>query len=345
MHHTKKRTVRTALLAPILLTSVMSIFGVGIGTYCWFEYQSRTKVTYCGTAVSANGSLDIGLIANQRLINFDQKHHLFEDKTSLPGKYIYWTYEGESLSSNTILDYASNLGYASNKITATSSGKYQDGGVFNLKKAPAYMQNVETQHARPDTYTHLSVAMRSHSSAQIFLKNCSINCENNVREAVRIHFQDGTKIQTSFIYNPTSLEDGSEAVGGILNLNQFNDRFYDYDPAQQREHIYGECQNVTYDGSKYTKEDPIDPKLINSFVSNHQEGLFIPTITPEYCYYHGSHSVNNVKTLLTLSSEQIGQLEMDIYLEGWNHTCVEQSISSQYSLNLEFSYKGGSTNE
>lgn len=335
----KHKTTRTALLAPILLTSVMSIFGVGIGTFCWYEYQSHANATYNGTAVNGDGKIDIGLISPRQLNGFAAKHHLSEDTSSLPGKFIYWTYEGESFDSNAILDYADKLGYASNRISATSSSKYQDGDVFHVYGAPTYMADSEFSYARASTYTHIALAFKTTTKSGITLKSSDVNCENSLKEAVRIHFQQGNDASSGFIYNPSSLEDGQDAVGGILNLNQASDRFYDFDPSQGKEHIYGQCASVTYDGSRYQAEEPIDEKDINCFVSNHMQGLYVPTITPEYANYHGNSSVIGSKILTVCEPNRIGQLETDIYVEGWDKACVEQNISGKYNLKLEFTYK------
>jgi len=347
MSQSKNKTVKTALLAPILLTSLLSIFGVGIGTYCWYEYQNHATVAYDGTAVGSDGKMDVGLVSTQRLAGFDTRHNMIEDLTSMPGKAIYWTREGQSLVSSAIMDYEKILGYSSNQITATSSNKYNEGENFQLHMAPAYMTNQEFSYAHTDTYSHMTLAFKTSIYSHIILKNSSVTCEDsNIREAVRVHFLDKGNSTNSFIYNPSEQDDGADAVGGILNLNSAQDSYFDYDPVLEKEHIYGQCSSITYDGTRYPAETPVDPRDINCFVSNHKKDLYVPKIVPEYAYYRGTYSVVGLgRTLTNCDVNHIATIDIDVYLEGWDKTCVEQALSSKYSLNLDFSFREALANE
>lgn len=339
MHRLKSNVLKTAILVPILFAIVMSVFGFGIGTYCWYEYQSYTNAKYGGTALAVGGKIDTGLISEQKLVDFAKEFDLIEDHTTIQGKYIYWAREGDPLESKIVMSYLSRLGYASNKITATSSTKFEDGRTFRLRNAPSYLTRAEFEYAPASSYTHLEIAFRTNIKSEIYLKSSSVTAGDSVREAVRIHFKEKRNLSTGFILNPSSLEDGKDAVGGLLNLNSSYDSYFDYNSDSEKEHIYGECVSVTYDGSRYEKETPIDPSKITCFNSNHKEGLLIPTIVPEYAYYHGTKTVNGVRGLTTTDKNTIGQLEMDIYLEGWDLSATEKIVSSYYSLNLEFSLR------
>jgi len=330
---------RSFICLPYLITSIIAVFGIGVGTYCWFEYQNRANVTYYGTAVGGEGKMDIGLVSSKRLDGFATTYDMIEDSVSLPDNYIYWTRDNATMTSEAILDYAQRLGHASNAMTATSSGAYEAGGTFELKRAPELLASAEFLPARLDTYTKIRLAFRTDAHTAIFLKGSHVECENDVREAVRVYFNEPDSTG-GFIYNPSSIDEGATAVGGILNLDTMSNEYFDYQPAYEYEHIYGEVESVTYDGSKYTQESPIPSGQRNCFVSNHKAGLLIPKITPKYANYLGSYSTLGSKVLTsTKDLGTISYLDATIYLEGWDHTCVEQAISSHYSLNLEFTFK------
>lgn len=331
---------------PVLITLisalVISVFGSAIGSYCWYEYTARANATYSGTAAGTTDKLSIGLISENKLENFDIQHSLKEDSTSLPGSYIYWAIQEQSLGSNAILDYETRRGYASNQMLATSSLSNNTGDAISLHQAPTYLTHSDRSLAAKSAYSNIRFAFKVPTSQvgfNINIRNSTIKCDCDVKEGVRIHFSNPTSETSSFIFNPSSQNDGATNVGGLLNLNTKVDDLYDYEIGTDREYIYGEVENVTYSGEKYTGQKEVDPADITTFKSNHKAGYLIPTITPKKATYLGTQSVFGRQPITSTDPiTGIAEANATIYLEGWDHSVIDKNIGYSYDLKLEFSY-------
>ena len=112
---------------------VFSSLGAMVGTYAWFEYNSRIKAQFHGTAINRTGEMKVGLYSEEELPEASE-HGLTKDG------YYYWANEG--LNHDTLNYFFTACGYASNKIFRTKmenfvlidevffnfNSKYIDGG-------------------------------------------------------------------------------------------------------------------------------------------------------------------------------------------------------------------------
>ena len=62
------------------------------GTFAWYTYSTRTGLTFEGASVADVGSLQIGIVSNIKIP--DYQDFGFEEDTTVPYKYIYWSYTG-----------------------------------------------------------------------------------------------------------------------------------------------------------------------------------------------------------------------------------------------------------
>jgi len=326
----------------LLLTTVglvLPIFGSFIGTYCWYQYRARSYVEYKGTAVGDSGSIQIGLVSRSQLSEFASKHNLSEDTVSVAGSYIYWSLSS-GLADSAIKEFEEITGYGSTRIAVTSSGEFNDGDNLSLVSAPSYLKNNVSTPASTCEYSYLPLALRYEGgSYNYFLKSCDLSCAGAIKESVRIGFSNPYDSSNNIIFNPSSLENGKDAVGGILNMDYSNDDMFDFVSGQNYEFIYGKVYDLTYSGETYTGEKKVDPKDVNCFVSNHQKGLLIPNYTPAYSTYYGRNGLMGKKTLTSTDSKtKIALLNATIYVEGWDLKCLDGPVDYEYSLSLEFTY-------
>ena len=179
--------------------------------------------------------------------------------------------------------------------------------------------------------------------------------------------------ETHTLFNPSSDEDSFDVVAGLLDLNK--DGYYDYtgslfDKNKRTELIYG-IDNQTIDSSllhRFTSndyenvnsweynninqyEDIDENSEFNTFYARHDigtsgfvdyTGLDLPK-----AYYSGKNSIYPIddhgilsggKILTSTSNDDlaIASLDMTIFLEGWNHSVIDQTIGYYYNLGLTF---------
>lgn len=318
----------------------MTFAGCITGTYAWYEYESRVKMGYSGTTVSEDQNIDIGLISDKSIPNFDIKYQLTKDTTSIPGKYIYWS-SNSQLTSACVMEYENFNGNASNSMSPTSSSTYSTGGTFSLKTSPVYLAHDDENAAKPEEYSRLCLALKDGNDiSDFFLKDSTIKCENSIHEAVRVHFEDMNDSSTNFIFNPSSVESGVNDVGGILNLNLEDDDVYDYDKSGDYEYIYGKVDNLTYSEERYDGSKQYDPSECNSFLSNHKKGLRKVSYTAQKAQYIGRKDTLLTRRIAKSNPQNnIAEVEVVIYLEGWDLKCIDSGLFYKYSLSLDFMSK------
>lgn len=332
----KKTNRNWILFATLYVSVIVCIFGSIFGTYAWYQYSSRAGVTYSGTAIGDSDGMQIGLISDRQLAGFATSFDLTEDSSSLSGKYIYWVM-GDGISSNVIDEFESRLGYASVNIGPSSSGSYTTGDNFSLKAAPIKLQRNEFNPAEKNRYSYIPLAFKVGLNANIYLQDSSIECEGNIEKAARISFVNPNDKASNYIYNPSSSIDGQLPVGGILNLDANTDAYYDFEG--NKEHIYGEVESFTYNTTPYDGSIEVGEDDVTTFTANHHAGVYGVNYVPKTAEYFGKESVIGLKPITyTNASTGIAEVDMTVYLEGWDPSCINAELENSYSLNLEFTF-------
>ena len=182
-----------------------------------------------------------------------------------------------------------------------------------------------------------------------------------------------TRETTYTLFNPNSTSDSYDVVAGMLDLS--GDGYYDYvgsmfDKSQRTELIYG-IDNDSIDTSlvhTFTTSDydgvnayeynnindyaDVDENTeFNTFYAQHEVGtkgyVNYDNIDLPKAYYSGTNSIYPVDDHGTLSGGRvltstsnddlaIATLDMTIFLEGWNHCIIDQTIGYYYNLGLTF---------
>ena len=282
------------------IATFASLVGTISGTLAWYAYNSRASLSYSGTSVSNTVALQIGIVSKDEMpstaqINQssswtqDEKKTLrsfwdvmhkesFDNDTE---NYYYFAPAGKGLSSEVINAYLLYHGYATNELTAITSGSYNRGEGLTLMNGPKADHPAIDSEADPDTYAEIPFVFRvldtnTTSPDVVYLANREVwlygaklestrNSVGELQKAIRV-FVDREESADSnyddFILNPSATVTGKTAVAGLLDLT--HDAYYDYDfdpiTQQYNEIIYGD-----YDRSgqsaiqpKYSGLDEID---------------------------------------------------------------------------------------
>lgn len=314
---------------------MVCITGSIFGTYAWYQYSSRAGIAYEGTAIGDSDSIQIGLYSDNRLSSFASKYGFNEDTTSYPGAYVYWNTK-EDLTADIISEFEEIIGYSSNNVGPCTSGSYKTGDSIKLKAAPMHLETAIDKVAKHDRYTYLPLVFKGGVNRSVYIESLGYECETDVGEAFRVAVEDPHTNNSSFIMSPSRLNDVTIDVAGILNLNK--DGYYDYQDGY--ECIYGEYESknflpYVYDGNKEYEEEET-----TTFTANHYKNIQGFSYVAKTATYLGTDTVLMNKPLATIQSNGVGRCNIAIYLEGWDRTCVDSVVGSNYNLNLTFTTGG-----
>ena len=132
----KKNKTHYVILGLYAMTALCLTASIS-GTFAWYTYSTRTGLTFEGASVADAGSLQIGVVSDVRIEDYED-YSFVEDQCR--GKYIYWSMTG--LSAARINHILEANGSATNMVTAMTSGKYHgDGSNFKLYSTPLHGSN------------------------------------------------------------------------------------------------------------------------------------------------------------------------------------------------------------
>jgi len=186
--------------------------------------------------------------------------------------------------------------------------------------------------------------------------------DGNIYKAVRMYIERSDDYNDNFIMNPSAINPGKTTVGGLLNLNK--DDYFDYD-EDSNEIIYGEYDSIGGIKSSYDGADEIadlngtGKNEISSFTAKHRSGInyyenynncvfktaeyeSLSSIAPGKDEITGrlynkdeSHPTSVCKTA-GAEDHYLGRVDFTIYLEGWDHSVIDEEISHYFDLGLTF---------
>ena len=184
--------------------------------------------------------------------------------------------------------------------------------------------------------------------------------ESNISNAMRLYMDNGT---SKYIINPSDQstnEVGTTKVHGLLDLNK--DGYYDTD-VYGKEIMYGQYTGNPIDTFKPTSDTAAninnvsDTSHFTSFYAKHQAnstcynsysgidtsdgknglaqyrpfGYMIPTDTP-------NGFIEYEKAICQTANDEnaLAEVDMTIYLEGWDHSVVDEELGYGFNLGLQF---------
>ena len=193
------------------------------------------------------------------------------------------------------------------------------------------------------------------------------NSSKSISNALRIFSDDPNDSEHNrrFVLNPSATNSGYTLVAGCLDLN--SDGYYDTFPGSagdkaDQEIIYGlgsYTGTPTYSDS-LTEDSELDDinntshSEATTFYAKHKQGMKKITNysalleTVDKAYYYGvldARPTPNATTglfegglpiTITDTTTKIGFTNLTIFLEGWDHTVIDQEAEYQFNLGLTF---------
>lgn len=326
----KDKTRENIIFVGLYGLLVFSSLGAMVGTYAWFEYNSRIKAQFHGTAVNrSGGSLRVGLYTEQELPEASS-HGLSKDG------YYYWAEDG--LSSDTLNYFLSACGYASDTLFPLTSGHYVTNGNFTLKENPTVLSSNINDLAEKRQYIELPLAFAVGSERQtsanfsIKLSEAKLECSSRLKEAVRMHFEVG---EENFTFAPIENDDGYDVVGGYLDLDR--DGFIDYVENTMNEYAYGDVENISYKSEANVGGTPEVYKNRNCFNGVHHQGTHSlnDDVILKTSEYLGKRSVLSNKIVSTMHNGY-ARANITLYAEGWASGLIDEVVGTGFNLDLKF---------
>ena len=326
----KDKTKENIIFVSLYGLLVFSSLGAMMGTYAWFEYNSRIKAEWHGTAINrSGGSLKVGLYFEQELPEASE-HGLTKDG------YYYWAEDG--LNHETLNYFLSACGYASDTLFPLTSGYYETNGDFILKQSPKVLNANTKKYAEAYQYVKLPLVFsagidrQSSTSFGIKLTEAKLDSSTKLKEAIRLHFDVG---EENFIFNPTESDDGQDVVGGYLDLDE--DGFIDFDKKTMLEYPYGNIENLSYKTEANIGETPKEMNKRNCFNGVHHSGTysFSDDVVFKTSNYLGKRSVLSNKIVSTMENG-VARTNLTIYAEGWASSLIDEYVGTGFNLDLKF---------
>ncbi len=295
-----KKISPTKLLFGFLgLATFASLVGSVSGSLAWYAYSTRASLSYTGTSVERTAQLQIGVVS-PAAISY-AANEMVEDTsiTDANNNHYYFAPLGSGVTTTILNKYLTANGYASDYLIPVTSGSYDSGDSFSLKKAPkeGTVDNKNNVPATDDLYANLQFVFRIPKNAysnvtdyiadrEIWLTHAvskrSTSQDGDVFKAIRVYIDRLGSYTSDFILNPSATAQGETKVGGLLDLGR--DRSYDYD-SSLNEIIYGEYDESIAPSkiaSNYQAtpgdENPTDENEsgftgFNTFNSRHKTGV------------------------------------------------------------------------
>ena len=188
--------------------------------------------------------------------------------------------------------------------------------------------------------------------------------DGNVYRAIRMFVDRNDDYENDFILNPSALNNGKTVVGGLLDLGC--DTFYDYD-EDNNEIIYGDYEIIGGIQSSYSGPDEIADinntgrtgEDYDTFTAKHRQGInyyenYNDCIfkTAEYeslssiaplkdevtGVLHNRDAAHPTSVCKTAGAEghYLGRVDFTIYLEGWDHSVIDEELEHCFDLGLTF---------
>ena len=355
--HTKQKILqiskeRLKLVGFAIFFNIL-LAGSVCGTFAWYTYATRTgfEKEYHGTTVGDLGSLQAGIVSNVQLEEFVD-YELAEDSTTLEdeGKYIYWC--RPIIKASTINYVASNNGYATTSIEPVTSANYDGTSQFHLYRNPTYRDPYEVNehnYALKNKYVFIPFVFRYEdidspghytSNQEIFFSGCDFEAHvggENISKGVRLCLDNHKE---TYIINPSAEEEGTNNVGGVLDLN--GDGFFDFNEETNREIIYGQSVYSEYLDTPTENDGDIPFAEITAFHSNHKKDVYAlneETYVPETVSYMTLEKfVTNAlaATVTDADYHNLGCLDFYIYLEGWDLNVINQNAGAGFNMDIAF---------
>ena len=370
MNKEKKLSLRLGLFAGVL---TLAMLGSTAGTLAWYAYSRNVSMSYVGTTVSSSALMNVGLIDNDGVFTTEKlnEYNLERGDATDGGvtNSIVWCKSRSGFSLDAIYYYLETTEYAVNylKPVTTRSRTFDSNEELKLYRAPEYSEIEFDMEAEKDHYIKLPFAFRIMdetsnyvANKKIWLTDAVVEAELDAQSTIRVYVDGASK----FLMQPSDEENrvGETAVGGTLSLSP-ND-YYDFNSATNKEYCYGEFENeVQYSAlssGEYNVLDNVnhiqDTSEATTFYGMHYPGVLVPdidaavpkvqehaglgkvrpSVRPNGELYHDDTNGNGYPVAITTSESKVGYTTVTVFVEGWDHSMIDQKSGYQFNLGLKF---------
>ena len=188
--------------------------------------------------------------------------------------------------------------------------------------------------------------------------------DGNIFKAIRMFVDRTNDYEDDYILNPSASEKGKTTVGGVLDLTM--DQYYDYD-ADNNEVIYGEYETIGGIQPSYAGADEIADingtgktgEDYDTFTARHRPGINYYSNYDNCVFktaeYESLSSIAPIKDEVTgvlrnrdidhpssvcktagAAGHYLGRVDFTVYLEGWDHSVIDEEIEHYFDLGLTF---------
>ena len=204
--------------------------------------------------------------------------------------------------------------------------------------------------------------------SELWITNAEVRAssadDGNIYKAIRMFIDRGNDYEDDFILNPSASDKGSTIVGGLLDLTM--DHYYDYD-KYDNEVIYGEYETIGGIQSNYSGADEIvdlngtgkTGEDYDTFTAKHRQGInyynnynncvfktaeyeALSTVAPVkdeitgVLHNRDANHPSSVCKTKGVAGHYLGRVDFTIYLEGWDHSVIDQEFHHMFDLGLTF---------
>ena len=346
------------------------------GSLAWWAYSTRVSVQYQGTSVATSVQLQIGLRTEgfddseaQQLIDLG----MLEDPDLASGTTRYFfSKAGAGLPEHTIATYLELQGeYSINTLYPVTSRQYKIGDELTLYQP--LMKGVSDIDIPTDTKRYVKIPFvfrvitlnedQPVKNQYIWLTHVNLAAsspESHVKESLRMYLDNGSK---RFIINPSddsTKKTEATKVFGLLDLDK--NGYYDQDPSG-KEIVYGDFTGTpvhTYTPAVDTLDNingVADESSQTTFLAKHKAGSTCYSTLSDIdtsdgmnglAQYHpmgymipqdkpaGFDEYEKAICKTANNADALAEVDMTIYLEGWDHSVVDEELGYGFTLGLQF---------
>ena len=372
MSKEKKLSLRLGLLAGI---SSMALLATTAGSLAWYAYSRTVALTFVGTSIVGTSSLNIGLVDNDNYFSTeDLTTYSLEREQATEGtetNSIVWSKSRNGFPILALRHYLEQSPHAVDKLhpVTTRSRAIDSTADLDLRRSPEPSETDFSHQAAFESYSVLPLAFRVLdenrqyvAGKNIWLTDTDVDASQDVDNSVRVFIDGASKM----LIKPADKENhvGETKVGGLLAIS--NTQYYDRD-GDNREYYYGEFESTPVYASTGYPDDVEHNVLVNvngvedtsqqtTFLAKHYPGSFVPdiaTAVPKVQEYYGVGKVkpsvdsngrffvdteheNGMPIAVTSNTSKIGYAKFTIFVEGWDHSIIDQNNGYAFDLALQF---------
>ncbi len=368
----KKLSLRLGLIAGI---TSLALLASTAGSLAWYAFSRTVSLNYIGTSIVGSSLLNIGIIDNDGYFTSeDLATYSLEREEATEGtetNSICWSKSRNGFPLLALRHYLEQSPHAVDKLhpVTTKSRAYNSTDDLTLYRSPEVSETSFEYEAAYESYSVLPLAFRVIdendeyvANKDIWLTNAVVDAEQGVENSVRV-FADGVN---KLLIKPADRANqiGETKVGGLLAIG--SSQYYDRDD-ENKEYCYGEFENTPVYASTGYPDDAEHDVLVNvngvedtsqqtTFLAKHYPGAFVPDIdaaVPKVQEHYGLGKImpskdsngnfyadttngNGVPIATTTNNSKIGYTTFTIFVEGWDHSIIDQHAGYSFDLALNF---------